>query len=108
MSIVFGNKANPDTAQMQVQNKLQLVTPLLPSIVQSTGISVTKSSAGFLMIVGFVSDNDKITDTDLADLVKSSINDTLRRVEGVGNTMLFGGGYAMRIWIDPDKLAKSP
>ncbi|WP_155413298.1 efflux RND transporter permease subunit [Rhodopseudomonas palustris] len=106
ITITFTNKANPDVAQMQVQNKLQLVTALLPSIVQTTGLSVTKSTNGFLMIVGFVSTNGKMSETDIADYVKSSLNDRLKRVEGVGNTQLFGGGYAMRIWLDPEKLLK--
>uniref|UniRef100_Q07LC4 Efflux pump membrane transporter n=1 Tax=Rhodopseudomonas palustris (strain BisA53) TaxID=316055 RepID=Q07LC4_RHOP5 len=106
ITLTFTNKANPDVAQMQVQNKLQLVTALLPSIVQTTGLSVTKSTNGFLMVVGFVSTNGKMSETDVADYVKSSLNDTLKRVEGVGNTQLFGGGYAMRIWLDPEKLLK--
>ncbi|PIT00996.1 multidrug transporter [Bradyrhizobium nitroreducens] len=106
ITLTFTSKANPDIAQMQVQNKLQLVTALLPTMVQANGLTVTKSSSGFLMVVGFVSTNGKMTDTDLSDYVKSSLNDTLKRVEGVGNTQLFGAGYAMRIWLDPDKLAK--
>ncbi|WP_244670454.1 efflux RND transporter permease subunit [Rhodoplanes elegans] len=106
ITITFTNRANPDVAQMQVQNKLQLVTALLPSIVQTTGLSVTKSTNGFLMIVGFVSTDGKSSETDIADYVKSSLNDALKRVDGVGNTQLFGGGYAMRIWLDPEKLLK--
>ena len=106
ITITFTNAANPDTAQMQVQNKLQLVTPMLPQTVQNTGISVTKSSTGFLMVIAFVSTDGKLNSDDLADFVSSTLNDTLRRVEGVGDTQLFGSGYAMRIWMDPDKLAK--
>ncbi|MBP0656653.1 efflux RND transporter permease subunit, partial [Mycobacterium tuberculosis] len=88
---------------MQVQNKLQLVTSQLPQIVQSNGLTVTKSSTGFLMVVAFVSTDGKMTSTDLADYVDSTLNDTLKRVEGVGSTQLFGSGYSMRIWLDPDK-----
>ncbi|WP_334176634.1 efflux RND transporter permease subunit, partial [Pseudoxanthobacter sp.] len=106
LTLTFTSAADPDVAQMQVQNKLQLVTSQLPQIVQSSGLSVTKSSSGFLMVVGFVSTDGKLTNTDLADYVDSTLNDTLRRVEGVGDTTLFGSGYAMRIWLDPDKLAK--
>ncbi|BDV36411.1 multidrug efflux RND transporter permease subunit (plasmid) [Methylocystis iwaonis] len=106
ITLTFTNAANPDVAQMQVQNKLQLVTALLPTMVQSNGLTVTKSSNAFLMVVGFVSTDGKMTATDLSDYVKSALNDTLKRVEGVGNTQLFGAGYAMRIWLDPDKLAK--
>ncbi|MDI4238286.1 efflux RND transporter permease subunit [Bradyrhizobium sp. Arg237L] len=104
--ITFKSGANADTAQVQVQNKLQLVTALLPQIVQSTGLSVTKSATGFLMVIGFVSSDRKLSTIDLADYVSSTLNDTLKRIDGVGETQLFGAGYAMRIWMDPDKLAK--
>jgi len=106
ISLTFTNKADPDVAQMQVQNKLQLVTAQLPQTVQSTGIVVSKSTSNFLMVVGFVSTDGKLNSNDLADYVSSTLNDTLKRIEGVGNTQIFGAGYAMRIWVDPDKLAK--
>jgi len=106
ITLTFTNAANSDVAQMQAQNKLQLVTALLPTMVQSNGLTVTKSSSAFLMVVGFVSTDGKMTGTDLSDYVKSALNDTLKRVEGVGNTQLFGAGYAMRIWLDPDRLAE--
>ncbi|NRP88678.1 Multidrug efflux pump subunit AcrB [Ensifer adhaerens] len=106
ISVTFTNKANPDVAQMQVQNKLQLVTAQLPQTVQSTGITVSKSTSNFLMVVGFVSSDNKLNSNDLADYVSSTLNDTLKRIDGVGNTQIFGAGYAMRIWVNPDKLAK--
>ncbi|MFB2565109.1 efflux RND transporter permease subunit [Rhizobium sp. IMFF44] len=106
ISLTFTNKADPDVAQMQVQNKLQLVTAQLPQTVQNTGIVVSKSTSNFLMVVGFVSTDGKLNSNDLADYVSSTLNDTLKRIEGVGNTQIFGAGYAMRIWVDPDKLAK--
>ena len=106
ISVTFTNKANPDVAQMQVQNKLQLVTAQLPQTVQSTGITVSKSTSNFLMVVGFVSTDNKLNSNDLADYVSSTLNDTLKRIDGVGNTQIFGAGYAMRIWVNPDKLAK--
>ncbi|MBB3611770.1 efflux RND transporter permease subunit, partial [Rhizobium sp. BK602] len=106
ISLTFTNKADSDVAQMQVQNKLQLVTAQLPQTVQSTGITVSKSTSNFLMVVGFVSTDGKLNSNDLADYVASTLNDTLKRIEGVGNTQIFGSGYAMRIWVDPDKLAK--
>jgi multidrug efflux pump len=106
ITLTFTNAANPDTAQVQAQNKLQLVTSTLPQTVQNTGISVTKSSTGFLMVVGFVSTDGKLSSTDLADYVNGTLNDTLKRLDGVGDTQLLGSGYAMRIWLDPDKLAK--
>ncbi|MFH1340550.1 MAG: efflux RND transporter permease subunit [Pseudomonadota bacterium] len=106
ITITFKSGTNGDTAQVQVQNKLQLVTSLLPTIVQTTGLSVTKSATGFLMVVGFVSSDGKLSSTDLADYVSSTLNDTIKRIDGVGETQLFASGYAMRIWLDPDKLAK--
>ncbi|KQZ01510.1 multidrug transporter [Pseudolabrys sp. Root1462] len=106
ITLTFTNAADPDTAQVQTQNKLQLVTALLPQSVQNSGISVTKSSTGFLMVIGFVSTDGKLNSTDLADYVSGTLNDTIKRVEGVGDTQLFGSGYAMRIWMDPDKMAK--
>ncbi len=106
ISLTFTSAANPDVAQMQVQNKLQLVQAQLPQSVQNTGLTVTKSTSNFLMVIGFVSTDGKLTSTDLADYVNSSLNDTLKRVAGVGDTQLFGSGYAMRIWVDPDMLAK--
>ncbi|TPK71151.1 efflux RND transporter permease subunit [Mesorhizobium sp. B2-4-15] len=106
ITLTFTSAANPDTAQVQTQNKLQLVQSQLPQVVQSNGITVSKSSTGFLMVIGFVSSDGKMNSTDLADYIDSTINDTLKRVEGVGSTQLFGSGYAMRIWLDPDKLAK--
>ncbi|AYG67772.1 MULTISPECIES: efflux RND transporter permease subunit [unclassified Rhizobium] len=106
ISLTFNNKADSDVAQMQVQNKLQLVTAQLPTTVQTSGIVVSKSTSNFLMVVGFVSTDGKLNSNDLADYVSSTLNDTLKRIEGVGNTQIFGSGYAMRIWVDPDKLAK--
>ncbi|WP_445682546.1 efflux RND transporter permease subunit [Radicibacter daui] len=106
ISLTFTEAANPDVAQMQVQNKLALATSSLPQTVQDQGITVTKSSSGFLMVVAFVSKDGSMSTTDLADYVQSSVNDTIQRVAGVGETRIFGGGYAMRIWLDPNKLAK--
>jgi multidrug efflux pump len=106
ISLTFKNGTDADVAQMQVQNKLQLVTSQLPQSVQSSGITVSKSTSNFLMVIGFVSTDGKMNSTDLADYIDSTLNDTLKRVEGVGDTQLFGSGYAIRIWLDPDKLAK--
>ncbi|WP_435656363.1 efflux RND transporter permease subunit [Brucella pituitosa] len=106
ISLTFTSAADPDVAQMQVQNKLQLVQSQLPESVQSQGITVSKSSDSFLMVIGFVSQDGKLNATDLADYIDSTLNDTLKRVEGVGDTQIFGSGYAMRIWLDANKLAK--
>ncbi|MGY8705175.1 efflux RND transporter permease subunit [Bradyrhizobium sp. 18BD] len=106
ISLTFTNEADADIAQVQVQNKLQLATPLLPQVVQQQGIKVVKSSASFLMVLGFVSEDGRLGASDIADYVASSINDPISRVAGVGQVQLFGSEYAMRIWLDPDKLAK--
>ncbi|MGY8631711.1 efflux RND transporter permease subunit [Bradyrhizobium sp. 14AA] len=106
ISLTFTNEADADIAQVQVQNKLQLATPLLPQVVQQQGIKVVKSSASFLMVLGFVSEDGRLAASDIADYVASSVNDPISRVAGVGQVTLFGAEYAMRIWLDPDKLAK--
>ncbi len=106
ITLTFTNKANPDVAQMQVQNKLQLVTSQLPQIVQQNGLTVTKSSSGFLMVVGFVSTDGAMSSVDIGDYIDSTLNDTLKRVPGVGDTRLFSSAYAMRVWLDPERLAK--
>ncbi|WP_431203050.1 efflux RND transporter permease subunit [Bradyrhizobium betae] len=106
ISLTFTNDADADIAQVQVQNKLQLATPLLPQVVQLQGIKVVKSSSSFLMVLGFVSEDGRLSASDIADYVASSINDPISRIAGVGQVQLFGAEYAMRIWLDPDKLAK--
>ncbi|OQP87253.1 multidrug efflux RND transporter permease [Rhizobium rhizosphaerae] len=106
ISITFTNQADGDVAQMQVQNKLQLVQSQLPSSVISSGITVAKSASSFLMVVAFVSTDNRMTSLDLSDYIDSTLNDTIKRVEGVGDTRIFGSSYAMRIWLNPEKLYK--
>jgi multidrug efflux pump len=106
ITLTFDNEADADVAQMQVQNSLQLVQGRLPDAVQNSGLTVAKSGAGFFMIVSFMSTDGKQTVNDLADFIDNSLNDALRRVPGISDTQLFGSRYAMRIWLDPDKLAK--
>ena len=106
ISLTFEADANPDIAQVQVQNKLQLAMPLLPQEVQQQGITVEKSTSSFLLVAGFVSENGDMTQDDIADYVGSNIKDPISRVTGVGETQLFGTQYAMRVWLDPDKLIK--
>ncbi|PYE37816.1 multidrug efflux pump [Rhizobium sp. PP-F2F-G38] len=106
ISLTFTNNADPDVAQMQVQNKLQLVESNLPQSVQSSGITVAKSASSFLMVVAFVSTDNRLSSLDLSDYIDSTLNDTIKRVAGVGDTRIFGSGYAMRIWLDPEKLVK--
>ncbi|MED5432928.1 MAG: efflux RND transporter permease subunit, partial [Pseudomonadota bacterium] len=106
ISLTFATGTDPDIAQVQVQNKLQLATPLLPQEVQQQGMQVTKSSDSFLMVVGFTSEDGSLTRADLADYVASNVQDPISRVAGVGQIQLFGSPYAMRIWLDPNKLNK--
>ena len=104
ITLTFETGTNADIAQVQVQNKLQLALPVLPQEVQRQGISVNKSSSGFLNVLGFVSEDGSMDANDISDYVSSNIIDPLSRVPGVGNVQLFGGKYAMRIWLDPNKL----
>ncbi|KJV28669.1 multidrug transporter [Aquitalea magnusonii] len=104
ITMTFDAGTNPDTAQVQVQNKLQSAMATLPTVVQQQGITVTKSARNFLMVVGFVSEDGSMTGTDLGDYVASNLQDSLSRVNGVGEVSLFGSQYAMRIWLDPNKL----
>jgi multidrug efflux pump len=105
VSLTFLAGTDPDIAQVQVQNKLQTVMPLLPQEVQQQGIRVTKSSAGFLMVLGFVSADGRMDKYDIADYVAANVQDPLSRVNGVGQIQLFGSQYAMRVWLDANKLA---
>ncbi|WP_336218116.1 efflux RND transporter permease subunit [Citrobacter amalonaticus] len=106
ITLTFQSGTNPDIAQVQVQNKLQLATPLLPQEVQQQGISVEKSSSSFLLVAGFVSDNPQITQDDISDYVASNVKDSISRLNGVGDVQLFGAQYAMRIWMDANLLNK--
>ncbi|MBJ8777949.1 efflux RND transporter permease subunit [Citrobacter freundii] len=106
ITLTFQSGTDPDIAQVQVQNKLQLATPLLPQEVQQQGISVEKSSSSFLMVAGFVSDNPQTTQDDISDYVASNVKDSISRLNGVGDVQLFGAQYAMRIWLDANLLNK--
>ncbi|EBU2202334.1 efflux RND transporter permease subunit [Salmonella enterica] len=106
ITLTFQSGTDPDIAQVQVQNKLQLATPLLPQEVQQQGISVEKSSSSFLMVAGFISDNPNTTQDDISDYVASNIKDSISRLNGVGDVQLFGAQYAMRIWLDANLLNK--
>jgi len=104
ITLNFEQGTNPDIAQVQVQNKLQLATPLLPLEVQQQGIRVAKSTRNFLLAVGFVSNDGSMSSGDIADFIASIVQDALSRTPGVGDYQLFGAQYAMRIWLDPAKL----
>ena len=101
----FEQGIDPDIAQVQVQNKLQSATALLPEDVQRQGVRVTKSGASFLQVIAFYSPDDSLSDADIKDYVNSNISEPLSRVAGVGEVQVFGGSYAMRIWLDPAKLS---
>ena len=104
ITLTFEIGTDPDTAQVQVQNKLQGAMPLLPQEVQRQGVNVSKSSSGFLQVVAFVSEDGSMGKDDISDYVGANVVDPLSRVPGVGTIQVFGSKYAMRIWLDPNKL----
>ncbi|GAA3114431.1 efflux RND transporter permease subunit [Rhizobium viscosum] len=106
ISLTFGTSINPDIAQVQVQNKLQLVQSQLPGDVIDAGISVTRSTSSILLVGSLVSTDGKRTSVDLGNIMSTSIEDQIQRLEGVGSINVFGSGYAMRVWLDPFKLQK--
>jgi multidrug efflux pump len=105
ITLNFDQGVDPDIAQVQVQNKLQSATALLPEDVQRQGIKVTKSGASFLQVIAFFSESPNLSANDIKDYVNSNISEPLSRVPGVGEVQVFGGSYAMRIWLDPAKMA---
>ncbi|OSP56396.1 efflux RND transporter permease subunit [Pseudoruegeria sp. SK021] len=105
ISLTFETGTDPDIAQVQVQNKLSQASALLPEAVQRQGVQVTKGSAGFLMVIGLISEDGALEQVDLSDFLNSNVVDEISRIEGVGGVQVFGAPYAMRIWLDPSKLA---
>ncbi|WP_158753551.1 multidrug efflux RND transporter permease subunit [Dyella sp. S184] len=104
ITLTFATGTNPDIAQVQVQNKVTLSQPLLPSSVTQQGVVVAKASPDILMFIGLTSDNSSIDAARLADIVASQIQPVISRVNGIGNTFELGSEYAVRIWLNPDKL----
>jgi hydrophobe/amphiphile efflux-1 (HAE1) family protein len=104
ITATFAPGTNPDIAQVQVQNKVQQAVPLLPAVVQQQGLIVAKSQVSFLLIIALYDTAGRYTDIDLGDMVNSKIADPISRVNGVGDLQIFGGQYALRIWLDPFKL----
>ncbi|WP_028238446.1 efflux RND transporter permease subunit [Stutzerimonas azotifigens] len=104
ITVTFDQGTNPDIAQVQVQNKLQLATPLLPQEVQQQGIRVTKAVRNFLIVIGLVSTDGSLNQSDLANYIVANLQDPISRTKGVGDFQVFGAQYAMRIWLDPSKL----
>jgi len=104
VTLTFEQGTNPDTAQVQVNNKVQAALPLLPQEVQRQGVKVEKSSANFALVPGLYSADNSHDQSDLADMLASKIQEPISRINGVGGVQLFGSQYAMRIWVDPMKL----
>ena len=104
LNLTFKPGTDPDTAQMQVQNKVSQATPRLPSDVVQQGVVVAKANPGFLLVIALKSSDPAIGKDELSDLIASNVLDQVSRVPGVGSTQLFGGQYAMNIWLNPDKL----
>jgi len=106
ISITFNAGTNIDVAQMQVQNKLQQAMSRLPQAVQSRGVTVTKGGNDFLIVVSMYSGDGSASAVDVGDYISSNLVDVISRIDGVGEVQTLGTGYAMRIWLDPDKLRK--
>jgi multidrug efflux pump len=104
ITVTFDQGTNPDIAQVQVQNKLQLATPLLPEEVQKQGLRVAKYQINFMLIVGLYSEDGSMDDFDIGNYIASNMKDPITRTKGVGDFLLLGAQYAMRIWVDPAKL----
>ncbi|WP_136163785.1 efflux RND transporter permease subunit [Sphingomonas flavalba] len=105
VSVTFDKGTDPDIAQVQVQNKVQQALPRLPQQVQQQGLVVTKSNADFLMVISIYDQTDRMTSRDVSDFLTSNLQDDIGRIDGVGDVNVFGAQYAMRIWLDPFKLA---
>ncbi len=105
ISLTFAKGTNPDIAQVQVQNQVQQALPRLPQQVQQQGLTVRKSNPDFLLVIGVFDATDRATNQDVSDYLVSNFQDPLGRIKGVGDTNVFGAQYAMRIWLDPAKLA---
>ncbi len=106
VKLTFEIGTDPDTAQVQVQNKVQQITSSLPSAVQTQGVTVTKSGDEVLMVLGLVSDDESVSSADLGDYIASNLKTPISRVPGVGSVGVLGAQYAMRIWLDPVRLTQ--
>ncbi|RHZ96266.1 efflux RND transporter permease subunit [Cereibacter sphaeroides] len=104
ITLTFELGTDPDIAQVQVQNKLSQAQALLPQAVVRQGVTVRKSSAGFLMVIAMTSDNGAYSASELADYMSSNMVESISRLPGVGSVQVFGSQHAMRIWLDPNKL----
>jgi multidrug efflux pump len=105
VTLTFDQGTDADIAQVQVQNKVQQALPRLPQAVQQQGLVVTKANPDFLMVVAVYDETDQSSSADVADFLVSNLQDPVGRLPGVGDFNVFGSQYAMRIWLDPQKLA---
>lgn len=106
ITVTFEKGTDPDIAQVQVQNKIQSALTSLPQIVQQQGITVEKTTASFLKVIGLISDDPTVNANDLSDYLTTNFKEVISRLDGVGEVQIFGAEYSMRIWIDPNKLSK--
>ncbi len=104
VQLTFAPGTDPDLAWAQVQNKLQLAMASLPDVVQRQGVKVSKSTRNYLIVVGLISEDESMDGNDLRDYAQSNLDKVLARVPGVGEVEVFGSQYAMRVWLNPDKL----
>ncbi len=104
INLYFNPGTNPDTAQVQVQNKIQLATPSLPQTVQQQGVVVAKSTRNFMMFFTLSTEDDSLDQAALGNYIAANVLDPIRRVSGVGEAIMFGSQYAMRIWLNPDRM----
>lgn len=104
ITLTFEPEADPDIAQVQVQNKVSSVTSLLPQTVQQQGVNVKKASNSFLMVIGIYSTDEKVTEYEISDYMKSKMSEPISRINGVGDVTVFGEQHSMRIWLNPEQL----
>ncbi len=104
ITVTFEPEADPDIAQVQVQNKVSSVTSLLPETVQQQGVNVKKASSSFLMVVGIYSTDESVTEYEISDYMKSKMSEPVSRINGVGDVTVFGEQHSMRIWLNPEQL----
>jgi multidrug efflux pump len=105
ITATFAKGTDPDIAQVQVQNKIQQAISRLPQMVQQLGVTVTKSNPDFLLIIALYDETDRTTSGDVSDFLVSTMQEAIGRVSGVGDLRVFGSQYAMRVWLDPSRLA---
>ena len=104
ITVTFENEADPDIAQVQVQNKVSTATPFLPQEVRNLGVRVRKSVRNFLVVYSMHSEDGSLNRDDIADYIYSNLKEPINRIEGVGDVLVFGSEYAMRVWLNPEQM----